>query len=50
MIALRFRGEPAAAVAPLQRFLVLVPGDHPMRDLVLSALAAATAADGTTAP
>jgi len=50
VIALRFRGEPTAAVAPLQRFLVLVPDDHPMRGLVLSALEAATAAAGTTAP
>jgi len=50
VIALRFRGEPSAAVAPLQRFLVLVPDDHPMRGLVLSALEAATTAAGTTAP
>lgn len=50
VIALRFLGDPAAAVPPLQRFLVLVPDDHPMRSLVLSALAAATAASGTSVP
>ena len=42
--ALRFLGRPAEAVPALQRFLVLVPDDHPMRGLVLATLQAATAA------
>ena len=37
-------GKPAQAIPDLQRYLVLVPSDDPMRSTVLDALSKATAA------
>ncbi len=35
----KIENRPAEAVAPLQRFLVLAPQDHPLRKQVLGVLA-----------
>jgi tetratricopeptide (TPR) repeat protein len=48
LVTMNLLNDPAGAIPDFQQFLRIAPTDHPMRELVTSALAEATSATGAT--